>query len=123
MRNALREIIRQGDALSQAPDPADVAGLVPLSEDASSIAVSRGRVLAWRNSRAGTYAATLRYLLLRTGMLAVALPVIFLFSELWRRATQRYIPDLRRRRRFLLLRRIVVGCTHRRRAPESRRAA
>jgi small-conductance mechanosensitive channel len=37
--------------------------------------------------------------------------VIFLLSELWRRGTMRYVQDMRRRRQFLLLRRIVVGCT------------
>jgi small-conductance mechanosensitive channel len=36
--------------------------------------------------------------------------LIFGLSELWRRATMRYVQDLRRRRQFLLLRRIVVGC-------------
>ena len=44
-------------------------------------------------------------------MLVVGLVVIFAFSELWRRATMRYVQDMRRRRQFLLLRRIVVGCT------------
>jgi small-conductance mechanosensitive channel len=44
-------------------------------------------------------------------MLAFAIFVIFLFSELWRRGTMRYVHDLRRRRQLLLLRRIVVGCT------------
>src|SRR5215469_10815684 len=44
-------------------------------------------------------------------MLAFALVFIFGLSHLWRRATIRYVQDLRRRRQFLLLRRIVVGCT------------
>jgi small-conductance mechanosensitive channel len=43
-------------------------------------------------------------------MLGLAILVIFIFSEVWRRATMRYVRDLRRRRQFLLLRRIVVGC-------------
>ena len=43
-------------------------------------------------------------------MLACGVCVILGLSELWRRATMRYVQDLRRRRQFLLLRRIVVGC-------------
>ncbi len=35
--------------------------------------------------------------------------VILLLSEVWRRITFRYISDVRRRRQFLVLRRIVIG--------------
>ncbi len=130
LRSALREVIRRGDAVAQSPDTSDVetlraqrkeldsllarfkqlsASSAPLSEQSTQIAATRGRILEWRNALSETYSSTLRYLLLRTGMLAVALAVIFAFSELWRRATLRYIQDLRRRRQFLLLRRIAVG--------------
>ena len=41
--------------------------------------------------------------------IALAMGVILLLSEIWRRITFRYISDVRRRRQFLLLRRIVIG--------------
>ncbi len=131
LRNALREVIGRGDAVTQAPESADVTALTaqrkeldgllarfkqlsasssPLSEQFTQISASRGRIIEWRNSLDAGYRSALRYLLLRTGMLAIALLLIFGLSELWRRGTMRYVQDLRRRRQFLLLRRIVVAC-------------
>jgi small-conductance mechanosensitive channel len=55
------------------------------------------------------YTGILRSLLLRVATLLIALGLIWLFSELWRRASFRYIRDTRRRRQFLLLRRVVTG--------------
>lgn len=131
LRNALREVIRRGDAVAQTPESSDLAALsaqrkeldallarfnelsassAPLSEQSAQIGASRGRMLEWRSDLGEGYSSALRYLLLRIGMLAVALLLIFGLSELWRRTTMRYVQDLRRRRQFLLLRRIVVGC-------------
>jgi small-conductance mechanosensitive channel len=81
----------------------------PLSEQSAQIAATRASILEWRSLLSQRYSSALRYLLLRVGMLAVALLFIFGLSELWRRATMRYIQDIRRRRQFLLFRRIVVG--------------
>jgi small-conductance mechanosensitive channel len=131
LRKAMQEVIAQEDAAARAADTADTAALIvqkdtldvllarfkqvtgssaPLSEQASQIGASRAQMLEWRDALNGDYSGALRYLLLRVGMLAVALVVIFAFSELWRRATLRYVRDMRRRRQFLLLRRVVVGC-------------
>ncbi len=131
LRNALRDVIQRGNQVSQAPESSDLAALTaqrkeldkllarfkqlsasstPLSEQAAQIAASRGRMIEWRGSLSAGHNIALRYLLLRVGMLGLVLLVIFGFSELWRRATVRYVQDLRRRRQFLLLRRIVVGC-------------
>ena len=132
LRSALQEVIRRGEAVAQAPESADPAALsaqrkeldallarfkqvsgstAPLGEQSALINATRGQMIAWRNALGEDYGGALRYLLLRGGMLAVGLVVIFAFSELWRRATMRYVQDMRRRRQFLLLRRIVVGCT------------
>src|SRR5262249_48627463 len=51
-----------------------------------------------------------RYLALRAAMLGLAILAVLLISELWRRATFRYVGDSRRRRQFLTLRRIVIAC-------------
>lgn len=132
LRSALQEVIRRGDAVAQAADSADPATLsaerkeldallvrfkqvsgssTPLSEQSAQINATRGQMLEWRGALGEDYSGALRYLMLRGGMLAVGLVLILAFSELWRRATMRYVRDIRRRRQFLLLRRIVVGCT------------
>ena len=51
----------------------------------------------------------LRTVVLRVLAIALAIGVILLLSEIWRRITFRYISDIRRRRQFLMLRRIVIG--------------
>ena len=132
LRKAMQEVIAQGDAAARLADSADPATLTaqkekfdellarfklvtgssaPLSEQAAQIGTSSAQMIEWRDGLNGDYSGALRYLLLRVGMLLVALVVIFAVSELWRRATVRYIRDARRRRQFLLLRRVVVGCT------------
>jgi hypothetical protein len=132
LRSALREVIRRGDAVAQTPESSDPTALTaqrkeldtllvrfkqlsassaPLNEQSPQISATRGRMLEWRNSLGESYRSALRYLLLRIGMLAVVLVLVFGLSHLWSRATIRYVQDLRRRRQFLLLRRIVVGCT------------
>ncbi len=131
LRKAMQDVIAQGDAVAKAADNADTATLItqkqeldallarfkqvtgpsaPLSEQAAQIGAGRAQMLEWRDALGGDYNGALRYLLLRLGMLAVALALIFAFSDLWRRATLRYVRDVRRRRQFLLLRRVVVGC-------------
>lgn len=131
LRTALRDVIRRGDAVAQLPESSDIQALnaqkkqidtllarfkqlsassSPLSEQSAQINSSRGRIMEWRRVLGERYNSALRYLLLRIGMLGVALLLIFGVSELARRATVRYVHDLRRRRQFLVLRRIVVGC-------------
>jgi small-conductance mechanosensitive channel len=50
-----------------------------------------------------------RYLALRIGLLLGWIAVVLIISEIWRRATFRYLHDLRRRRQFLVLRRVAVA--------------
>src|SRR3954452_16042174 len=94
MRTALRDVIRRGDAVAPAPESSDLEALsaqrkqldallvrfkqlsassVPLSEQSAHIGASRGRMLEWRSALRESYSSALRYLLLRLGMLAVAL--------------------------------------------------
>ncbi len=85
--------------------------IVPLHEE--GIAVGAGRsyleesvgVLGRESARAG------RYLLVRLATLAIVIAVVLLISELWRRATFRYVSDTRRRRQFLVVRRVLVAAT------------
>jgi small-conductance mechanosensitive channel len=50
-----------------------------------------------------------RYLALRVGLLLASVAIVLVISEVWRRATFRYLHDSRRRRQFLVLRRVAVG--------------
>src|SRR5947207_1514184 len=65
-------------------------------------------VTNWCNVVACEYSARRNSLFFRLSMLASVLVLIFGASEIWRRATFRYISDVRRRHQFLLLRRIIV---------------
>jgi small-conductance mechanosensitive channel len=82
---------------------------VPLREETILLDQSSSNYLEWRQSVAHESNRILRSILLRVLGIAFSIGVILLFSEIWRRITFRYIQDLRRRRQFLLLRRIVIG--------------
>jgi small-conductance mechanosensitive channel len=76
----------------------------------TALELTRTNLLDWRTAHAREYAATLRQLLVRLIGTGLIIAAIFLVSALWRRATFRYVHDPRRRRQFMLLRRIVVAC-------------
>jgi small-conductance mechanosensitive channel len=83
--------------------------LVPLGEQALVVESAAGTLADWRmglNTRMGAVA---RYLALRSGILLGWVALVLAISEVWRRATFRYLHDLRRRRQFLVLRRVAVG--------------
>jgi small-conductance mechanosensitive channel len=82
---------------------------VPLSQEIVTLEEGRASLEAWRSAVNVEYLAILRSLLLRVAAIAVALLVIFVLGEVWRRATTRYVRDLRRRRQLLVLRRLAMG--------------
>jgi small-conductance mechanosensitive channel len=81
---------------------------IPLGEQGIMVGSTRAILLQMRDSLSQQYGATLRYLMLRLGVLAAAIGLVWIVSELWRSATFRFIADPRRRRQFLVLRRVVV---------------
>jgi small-conductance mechanosensitive channel len=83
--------------------------LVPLGEQGIAVESSRGTLGEWRDDLSERFASTARQFLLRSLLLVMAIGALLVFSEVWRRATFRYLHDARRRRQFLVLRRIVVG--------------
>jgi small-conductance mechanosensitive channel len=85
------------------------AALVPLTQEVVVLDQSKANLLEWRRSITRQSGYALRSLLLHVGTIVVALGLVLLLSEAWRRATFRYIPDVRRRRQFLTIRRFVVG--------------
>ena len=125
----MRELTQKGDQLSQeAPgtDPAVLAqqrkdldamtqrykqlsaSLLPLGKQSILLDVYKRSSTNWRNSVESQYQTELKSLIVRLGGLGIILGVILGVSELWKRATFRYITDPRRRYQFLLLRRILL---------------
>jgi small-conductance mechanosensitive channel len=128
----LRATIQQGEQLASqtnnAPTPSaqpdqqrkqfdvltarfkELAGAsVPLREEIILLDQSSSNLQEWRQSVVHESNLILRSIVLRVLGIALAMGMILLLSEVWRRVTFRYISDVRRRRQFLVLRRIVIG--------------
>ena len=85
------------------------AALLPLSQELIVLNESKTNLQEWRGSIADESKYVLRSVLVRVTGIVLALAAILFLSEIWRRVTFRYIGDPRRRRQFLVLRRIVIG--------------
>jgi small-conductance mechanosensitive channel len=85
------------------------AATVPLSQEMIVLAQSRANLTAWQSSATREYKTIFHSLLLRVLVIAVALVLIVGGGEVWTHATNKYVRDIRRRRQFLIVRRIVVG--------------
>jgi small-conductance mechanosensitive channel len=130
LRDALRATIQQSQQLADQPPATDpqqllaerqnfeelterfkqLSGvLLPLSEEIVVLNDSKTNFDEWRNSIARESKYVLRSVLVRVFGIALALGLILFLSEIWRRITFRYIGDTRRRRQFLVLRRVVIG--------------
>jgi len=83
--------------------------LLPLSQELIVLSDSKTNFEEWRNSITRESRYVLRSVLLRVFGIALALGLILILSEIWRRITFRYISDPRRRRQFLVMRRVVIG--------------
>jgi small-conductance mechanosensitive channel len=83
--------------------------IVPLGEQGISVENAHTILEEWRDSLAARTATVARYLALRLGFLLGSVAVVLVISEVWRRATFRYLQDARRRQQFLALRRVAVG--------------
>lgn len=80
----------------------------PLSQEIIILEQNHANLVAWGNAVDEEYDTVFRALLLRLLVILIALAVIIGGGEIWTRATNRYIHDLRRRRQFLIIRRVVV---------------
>jgi small-conductance mechanosensitive channel len=83
--------------------------IVPLGEQGITVENAHTILQEWRESLAARTATIARYLALRLGFLLGSVAVVLVISEVWRRATFRYLQDARRRQQFLALRRVAVG--------------
>ncbi len=100
-QRAMTDLVQHFKLLSKAA--------LPLSQELILLGQSQANLAQLQNSLKHDYISILRTLLIKAATLLIALGLIWLFSELWRRATFRYIKDARRRRQFLVLRRVVTG--------------
>jgi len=85
------------------------AATVPLRQEMILLDQCRGDLQEWRSSIKTEYGRVLRSLLIKTASILIALAFVFVLSEVWRRATSRYVRDTRRRRQLMLIRRFVTG--------------
>jgi small-conductance mechanosensitive channel len=130
LRDALRATIQQGQKLANQPpatDPQQLQAerqdfqelterfkqlsdaLLPLSQEIIVLDDSRTNFDEWRRSGTRESKYVLRSVLVRVFGIALALAVILVLSEIWRRVTFRYVRDARRRRQFLVMRRVAMG--------------
>jgi small-conductance mechanosensitive channel len=123
----VRNVVGKDLAISTSTDPAQLLAqrqaveadtarfkqlatvLVPLGEQALTVESATGTFDDWRTSVNSRMASVARYLALRMGFVLGWIAVVLIISEIWRRLTFRYLHDLRRRRQFLVLRRVVVA--------------
>jgi small-conductance mechanosensitive channel len=85
------------------------AALLPLSQEIIVLDDNKTNFNEWRESIGRESKYVLRSVLVRVIGILLALAVILALSEIWRRITFRYIGEPRRRRQFLVMRRIVIG--------------
>jgi small-conductance mechanosensitive channel len=125
----LRAVTQRGDDLSaqsQSNDPAVLADrkkqidaltadykhlstiVLPLAKASILLDASANNLTQWHSATQRTYSTQARSLLLRLGGLLLAIILVAIAADFWRRAIFRYIREQRRRSQFLLLRRIVV---------------
>jgi small-conductance mechanosensitive channel len=125
----LRDLSSRGDALATQADTADAATLtqmhaqldaladrikqdsallIPLGKQGVLLAQYRHNLANWRSIIARQYSNAIRTLVIRLGVLAGLLAVVFVAAEFWRRAVLHYIRDTRRRYQLLLLRKISL---------------
>jgi len=83
--------------------------LLPLSQEIIVLNDSKTNFDEWRSSISRESKYVLRSVLVRVCGILLALAVILVLSEIWRRITFRYVSDPRRRRQFLVMRRVVIG--------------
>jgi small-conductance mechanosensitive channel len=129
LRAQLVAAVHQGDVLSKSADANTASQLdaetsqleslgeefrllaaaaVPLSEQGIDLKATNDRLKDWHDALADTYTATLRYLLVRLALMMGSVLVVLVVSRLWQRATFKYVKEPRKRRVFLLVRRLVT---------------
>lgn len=82
--------------------------IMPLSKQALTLSNAQSMLENWNHTLAAQESAVASYLGLHVGFLLAWVAAVLILSEVWRRAILRYLPDARRRRPFVVLRRLVI---------------
>ncbi len=82
---------------------------IPVSQEVLVLEQIRANLVSWRTAVSAERATVMRSLLLRVAYIAIALAIILGLNEVARRAITKYVQDIRRRRQFIVIRRIFVG--------------
>ncbi len=82
---------------------------IPISQELLLLEQAQGNLVSWRSSVDAERASIMHSLLIRLGIIVLALVAILAIGEAWRRAVTRYVQDLRRRRQLLVIRRMAIG--------------
>lgn len=83
--------------------------IVPLGEQAIAVRMCRADLAEAHGSVSRQYGSTGRYLLMRLAFVGIAILVVLGLSGMLSRVTFRYVKDPRRRRQFMVMRRVLVG--------------
>ena len=130
LRTRLRATIEQGSSLANRPAPQDPASMeatrqkiislttqfkqisattIPLAQEIILLDESQASLRQWEDSAHREYIQSLRTFLTHLAVLLLGIVVVVAISELWRRATFRYVHEARMRHQLLLLRHIITG--------------
>ncbi len=130
LRTRLRATIAQGRNFANQPLPQDAANreasrgtitsltaqfkqisnaTLPLAQEIIVLEESQASLRQWQVSVHRGYLQVLKSFLFHMALLLIGIAIVVGFSELWRKATLRYVREPRRRHQLLLLRRIVTG--------------
>ncbi|MDE1154359.1 MAG: mechanosensitive ion channel [Acidobacteriaceae bacterium] len=85
------------------------ASTLPLSQETVLLDAARGTLSSWRVTVDAEYRTMLRALLMRCGLIGLALLILGIIGRVWGHASLHYVQDLRRRRQLLVVRRVVMG--------------
>ncbi len=99
---------QQFDTLTQKFNQLADASL-PLTQEVTLLDQIHSDLMEWRDSISSESQRAVRSVVVRVAGIAFAIALVLLLSEIWRRVTFRYVSDIRRRRQFLLVRRIVIA--------------
>jgi small-conductance mechanosensitive channel len=84
------------------------AVLVPLAQESALLSQGIDNLTEWHRSLDRQYDYIVRILLFKTLSVIALIVIVLVISEVWRRATFKYVSDVRRRRSFTVMRRIVT---------------
>jgi len=85
------------------------AAMLPLSEELLVLDQSKANLLQWRTAHVNESRSMLVSILTRVFLILFAIGLVLGLAEVWQRLTFRYVHEPRRRRQFMLLRRVVIG--------------